>query len=88
MKESEFVPSVDLLVAYNRWTPPKSSNMQVNGLMEVGDTDPTNNGFAIRRDGYHRRGGQLDRGAAGSNNGNLVFGADAEFRHRLSPGTP
>jgi iron complex outermembrane recepter protein len=71
LKETEFMPSVDLLVAYDR-SDASEQQRQVNGLMEV-DTDPSNNGFAIGETVITSQAANSIEGL-GSNNGNLVFG--------------
>jgi outer membrane receptor protein involved in Fe transport len=72
LKESQFLPSVDFLVAYNR----SSANEQtrsVNGEMEV-DTDAANNGYALGETVITSQAANSLNGQ-GTNNGNLVFGS-------------
>jgi iron complex outermembrane recepter protein len=72
LKETNILPSVDLLVAYNRsWA--NEQTRSVNGEMEV-DTDPTNNGFALGETVTTSQAANSLNGQ-GTNNGNLVFGS-------------
>ncbi|HXQ82375.1 MAG TPA: TonB-dependent receptor plug domain-containing protein [Opitutaceae bacterium] len=71
LKEKGLLPSLDLLVAYNR----SSVNLQtrqVNGEIEV-DTDPTNNGYALSQTITTSQSSN-SIGGQGSDNGNLTFG--------------
>ncbi len=71
LKESAFVPSLDLLAGYNR-SSVSQQQRQVNGEIQV-DTATTNNGYAL---GETITTSLADNsvGGQGSNNGNLTFG--------------
>jgi iron complex outermembrane recepter protein len=74
LKETSVLPSVDLLVAYNRSAADEQTR-SVNGEMEV-DTDPTNNGFALGQTVVTSQSANSINGQ-GTNNGNLTFGSVA-----------
>jgi len=71
LKESEYIPSLDFLIAYNH-SQATEQTQSVNGEIEV-DTDTTNNGYAL---GETVVTSQQDNsiGGQGTNNGNLTFG--------------
>ncbi|GEM_PF-712141 len=71
LKESTFLPSMDLLVGYNR-SSVSQQQRQVNGEIQV-DTATTNNGFALGET-ITTSLGENSVGGQGTNNGNLVFG--------------
>jgi outer membrane receptor protein involved in Fe transport len=73
-REQEWVPSVSLLVGYNR-SSVNQQTRQVNGEIEV-DTDPTNNGFALSQTITTSQAANSIAGQ-GSDNGNLTFGTVA-----------
>ncbi len=71
LKETNILPSLDFLVAYNR----SSANEQTqstNGQIEV-DTNAANNGFALGQT-ITTSASQNSLGGQGTNNGNLTFG--------------
>jgi outer membrane receptor protein involved in Fe transport len=72
LKETNLLPSVDFLAAYNRsWSDEQQRN--VNGEMEV-DTNTANNGYALGQTVVTSQAGNSINGQ-GTNNGNLVFGS-------------
>jgi iron complex outermembrane recepter protein len=71
LKETNVLPSIDFLVAYNHSNVTEQTQ-SVNGEIEV-DTDTTNNGFALGET-ITTSAAANSIGGQGSNNGNLTFG--------------